>query len=73
MEKNVFAANQVVIETLFYTATKSYTVTGKVTWTPTFDNNGQSLCCDVYHAETLGKNNPQTVCLQLTVQCKKEF
>ncbi|XP_052093030.1 hemicentin-1-like isoform X16 [Mytilus californianus] len=47
---------------------ESYTVTGTLSWAPTTANNGQTLFCDVYHPETLGQNNPQTVSKLLTVK-----
>lgn len=47
---------------------ESYTVTGTLSWAPTTANNGQTLFCDVYHPETLGQNNPQTVSKILTVR-----
>jgi hypothetical protein len=50
---------------------KSYTVTGTLSWAPTSNNNGQTLYCDVFHPDTSTTNTPQTVGLPLTINGKK--
>lgn len=50
-------------------ASKTYTVTGTLSWSPASSNNGDVLYCDVFHTPTLG-NSPQTASLTLNVQSK---
>ncbi|VDI13507.1 obscurin-RhoGEF [Mytilus galloprovincialis] len=47
---------------------KSYTVIGTLYWAPSTLNDKLMLYCDVYHKETLGPNNAQTVGLLLSVK-----
>ncbi|XP_063416377.1 titin-like [Mytilus trossulus] len=47
---------------------KSYTVIGILYWAPSTLNDNHMLYCDVYHKETLGSNNAQTVGLLLSVK-----
>lgn len=43
-----------------------YTMTGTLTWSPSSNNDQDTLFCDVTHPETL--QTPQTAALPLTVE-----
>ena len=64
---NTAFTNQVTYNTNYDANSKSYTVTGTLSWAPTSNNNGQTLYCDVFHPDTSTTNTPQTVGLPLTI------
>lgn len=61
-----------VTDSVYNTASKLYTMTGTLTWTPSGNNHEDTLFCDVFHTQTLGQT-PQTASLQLLVQSKHFF
>lgn len=63
-----FSSSQFTTTTQFVTSSQSYTVVGTLRFPPTTADDGQTLYCDVLHAET--SSTPQTVSLPLSVRCK---
>lgn len=66
---NTPISNGVSTNSVFDQGSKLYTVTSTLSWTPSSNNAGNTLFCDVFHPETLGQT-PQTANLPLNIQCK---
>lgn len=64
---NTVLSNELTVASVFDQTTRTYRVTGTLSWAPSSVHNQQTMFCDVRH-DTL--NAPQTVSLPLTVHSK---
>ncbi|CAG2196171.1 HMCN [Mytilus edulis] len=62
--------NEITVLQSYDIIDKSYTVAGTLNLVPSIDKTGQDLCCDVIYL--FGNNDPQSTCLQLTINDEDE-
>ncbi|XP_052062401.1 uncharacterized protein LOC127702300 isoform X2 [Mytilus californianus] len=62
--------NEIIVVQSYDVIDRSYTVTGTLNLVPSIDKTGQDLCCDVSYL--FDNNDPQSTCLQLTINEKDE-